>query len=147
MTLAIIDRVFPVDPSGLLPAVNADNQYYWDGLTKGLLNVQCCSSCKRNRYPIVPVCPHCASTDWSWISLSGRGEVYSWVRYHRSYLPEFEDQMPYIVILAQMKEGVRMFGRLTNRLDISTPLQIGTPVATIVERWPDGRCVPAFRLE
>src|SRR4051812_42646952 len=94
MTLAIVDRTFPIDPSDLLPAINADNKRYWESLSKGALDVQCCSSCKRNRFPIVPVCPHCRGTTWSWVTLSGRGKVFSWVRYHRGYLPEFEDQMP-----------------------------------------------------
>jgi len=146
MTIAIIDRAFPVDPEGLLPAVNADNQRYWDGLAKGELNVQVCEGCQRRRYPIVPVCPYCAGTNWRWVTLSGKGKVYSWVRYQRGYLPEFEDLMPYIVILAQMEEGVRMFGRLIDRVPLGTPLKIDTPVQTVIERWPGGRCVPAFKL-
>lgn len=146
MALPFVERRFPIDPTSLLPAVTPDNTPYWNGLAQGELNVQVCGGCKRPRYPIVPVCPHCTSTQWNWTQLSGRGQVFSWVRYHRSYLPEFEDLMPYIVITAQMDEDVRMYGRLVDRLDRSEKLAIGTPVETVVERWPDGRCVPAFRL-
>lgn len=146
MTIAITERIFPMDPAGLLPAVNADNKHYWDGLAKGELNVQACGDCDKLRYPIVPVCPYCAGTQWNWTTLSGKGKVFSWVRYQRGYLPEFEDLMPYVVILAQMDEGVRMFGRLTDKLGISGELKIDMPVDTVIERWPGGRCVPAFKL-
>jgi uncharacterized OB-fold protein len=146
MRLRVVERIFPVDPGGLLPAVTADNKHYWDGLAQGELNVQGCSACRRLRYPIVPVCPYCGSTRWSWSTLCGTGRVFSWVRYHRSYLPEFEDLMPYVVITAELDEGVRMFGRLVDKLDLQERVQIGTPVEVIVERWPDGRCVPAFRF-
>ena len=146
MTITIIERTFPQDPTSLLPAVTPDNRRYWDGLAAGELNVQYCSGCTRLRYPIVPVCPYCTGTLWQWRKLSGKGQVYSWVRYHRSYLPEFEDLMPYIVITAQMDEGVRMYGRLANTIARNEGVDIGAPVETVIERWPDGRCVPAFRL-
>jgi uncharacterized OB-fold protein len=146
MTIVITERKFPIDPTSLLPAVNADNQRYWDGLAKGELNVQACSGCGRNRYPIVPVCPYCTGTEWSWTTLSGKAKVYSWVRYQRGYLPEFEDLMPYIVVLAEMEEGVRMFGRLTDKLGPTAPLKMGAALETVIEKWPDGRCVPAFKL-
>lgn len=146
MTIDIIERAFPVDPAGLLPAVNADNQRYWDGLRQGELNVQACSGCGKRRYPIVPVCPYCGGTGWAWTALSGKAKVFSWVRYARSYLPEFEDLMPYVVVLAEMEEGVRMFGRLTDKLGPSAPVKIGTVLDTVIEKWPDGRCVPAFKL-
>ena len=146
MPIAISERIFPIDPTGLLPAVNADNQPYWDGLAQGELKVQACEGCSKKRYPIVPVCPYCTCTKWNWATLSGKAKVYSWVRYQRGYLPEFEDLMPYIVVLAQMDEGVRMFGRLTDKLGDKATLKIGTALDTVIERWPDGRCVPAFKL-
>lgn len=146
MTIVITERSFPQDPTGLLPALTPDNREYWDGLAAGELRVQRCTGCNRLRYPIVPVCPHCSGTKFDWRKLSGRGQVYSWVRYHRGYLPEFEDLMPYIVITAQMQEGVRMYGRLANTIARDEKIAMGAPVETIIERWPDGRCVPAFRL-
>lgn len=146
MAIVITERHFPHDPAGLLPAVNADNAQYWEGLAAGELKVQKCDGCARPRYPIVPVCPYCTATDWSWIRLSGRGKIFSWVRYQRSYLPEFEDLVPYVVILAQLDEGVRMFGRLMDKLPDTTGVRINAPVETVIEKWPDGRCVPAFRL-
>ena len=52
MSIDIIERSFPTDPTGLLPAVNADNKHYWDSLAQGELTVQVCAGCERKRYPI-----------------------------------------------------------------------------------------------
>ncbi len=146
MTLPIIDRVFPIDPEDLLPAITPDNQQFWDALGRGEAIAQNCDGCKRTRYPIVPVCPYCGGTAWNWKTLSGKGTVFSWVRYVRSYLPEFEDLMPYVVLSVQLEEGARMFGRLLDKLDRDAPISIGAPVEMVIERWPDGRHVPAFRF-
>lgn len=146
MTQPIIDRIFPIDPDDLLPAITPDNQQFWEALTRGEALAQNCNGCKRTRYPIVPVCPYCCVTAWNWKTLSGKGTVFSWVRYVRSYLPEFEDLMPYVVLTVQLEEGARMFGRLIDRLDKNAPVNIGAPVEMVIERWPGDRHVPAFRF-
>jgi uncharacterized OB-fold protein len=143
MTIPVIDRLFPVDPSGLLPAITDDNKQYWDSLTRGELVAQACNSCDAVRYPIAPVCPQCGSTDWNWKSLSGEGRIFSWVRFQRPYLPEFQDVMPYAVASIQLREGPRMYGRLVGD---STNVSIGAAVSAVIEKWPDGRCVPAFEI-
>lgn len=144
MSLPIVERRFPKDPGGLLPAITPDNEKFWDALARGELIVQQCGGCARPRWPIAPVCPYCGKTEWSWRNCSGAGAVFSWVRYRRSYLPEFEDVMPYAVATVQLDEGVRMFGRMIDQKD--DPV-IGQKVTAVIERWPDGRCVPAFKVE
>lgn len=72
--------------------------------------------------------------------MSGGGTVFSWVRYHRSYIPEFEDLLPYSVLLVELEEGVRIFGRY---LSAESPA-IGDRVQVVVERWADNVCVPVF---
>ncbi len=144
MTHPIVEREFPADPSGLLLPVTPDNAPYWDALARGELSAQACTACGRVRHPVTPVCAQCGSTHWTWKSLSGRGTVFSWVRYRRGYLPEFADVMPYVVATIELAEGARMFARLLGQK--RDPV-IGEPVSLVIERWPDGRCVPAFKTE
>ena len=143
MTLPIIERVFPCDPSDLLPAITPDSEAFWSATAQGRLVVQACQACGRTRFPIAPVCPHCGETGFDWREMSGRGTIFSWVRYHRSLLPEFDDLMPYVVITAQLDGGPRMIGRL-QKADIEPAS--GMAVTTVIERWPDGRCVPTFSV-
>lgn len=140
----IIERAFPVDPASILPAVTPDSEPFWKGCAEGRLLLQACLACGRPRHPIAPACPYCRGNAWRWREMSGRGTVFSWVRYHKSYLPEFADLIPYVVATVELEEGPRLFGRLIGR-DIQPA--IGRPVALVIERWPDGRCVPAFALK
>ena len=141
----ILDRAFPVDPSDLLPPISPDTAVFWEGLAEGRLQAQACDSCDKARFPVAPVCPHCGATGWQWRALSERGHVHSWVRYRRSFLPEFADVMPYVVACVEFPEGVRMFGWLVDAPKEGA-VEIGAEVRAEAERWPDGRCVVRFRL-
>ena len=91
----------------------------------------------------MPVCPYCRSSTWAWREVSGAGTIFSFVRFHRSYLSEFADLMPYVVLTVQLDEGARMFGRL---VDGGVEPRIGLPVGLVIEQWPNGRCVHAFEI-
>ena len=129
------------DPAHLLPAPNEQNAPFFDALRKGRLAVQRCGGCGRLRYPIGPVCPYCGGETFDWQALAGKGVVHSWIRYQRSYLPEFEPLIPYVVLAVALDEGPRIFGRLA---EASEEPYVGMPVRAIVERWPGGECVHAF---
>jgi uncharacterized OB-fold protein len=139
--LVCVDRSFPVDPHGLLPPITSDNAEFWEGLARGALMLQRCSDCGKRRYPIAPVCPHCGKSRWAWRPHDGSGRIFSWVRYHKSYLPEFEDLMPYVVVVVALDDGPRMTGRL---LEPHGDPAIGDKVGAVIERWPRGRHVLAF---
>ena len=143
MSIPVIARNFPVSPERLLPQSTADSEPFWRGLKEGKLLAQRCAQCRRQRWPVAPVCPFCGATEFAWDSLPARGEVFSFIRYRRSFLPEFEDLMPYSVVTAQLGPDVRMYGRV---IDEKTPLRIGAKLEVILESWPDDWLVPAFRL-
>ena len=76
--------------SGLLPPRTREDAPYWDGLRERRLVLQRCAACRQARFPVAPVCPHCGGLEHAWERLEGSGSVHSWVRYHRSYLPQLE---------------------------------------------------------
>jgi uncharacterized OB-fold protein len=137
------ERDFPGagDPTRLLGPETEDAAPFLEGLRARRLVLQRCRACRRWRWPLAPVCPYCRSPELDWEELSGRGAVHSWVRYGRSYLPEFEPLMPYVVLSVALAEGPRMFGRLRAR-DLEP--YIGMPVRAIVERFAGGGRMPAF---
>jgi uncharacterized protein len=135
-------RTFPGqgETTHLINRVTTDIAPFWDGLNEGQLVLQRCTPCGHFRYPVAPVCPYCRSSAYEWTAADGRGSVFSWIRYHKSYQPEFEPLMPYCVLTVQLDVGPRMFGRLA--ADIQP--EIGMRVTAIGERWSDGRVLPAF---
>ncbi len=144
------ERDFPGagDPTRLLGPETEDAAPFLEGLRARRLVLQRCRACRRWRWPLAPVCPYCRSPELDWEELSGRGAVHSWVRYRRSYLPEFEPLMPYVVVSVALAEGPRMFGRLRD-CDIGCDIEpyIGMPVRAIVERFAGGGRMPAFVAE
>jgi uncharacterized OB-fold protein len=139
-------REFPGagDGAALLPARTPENAPYWDGLRERRLLLQRCGACARARYPIAPVCPRCGASEFRWEELAGAGSVHSWVRYQRAYLPQFEPLVPYEVACVSLEHGPRVFGRLVHEPAIGAPA-IGIAVQALVERFPGGDCVLAFR--
>jgi uncharacterized OB-fold protein len=137
----IIQRSFPVDPSEIEPLLTDENQPYWDALQNGNFVGQQCDVCGAVQVPGGPNCQSCGARRLSWRPLSGNGQIFSWVRFHRSYLPEFEDLIPYCVATIALAEGPRLYARL---VDIGEPM-IGAAVRLQIERWSSGRCFPIFR--
>jgi uncharacterized protein len=138
-------RSFPGkgETSHLITRVTSDIKVFWDGLNDGHLTLQRCSACGKPRYPVAPVCPYCRTSAYTWDAVSGAGSVFSWIRYHKSYQPEFEQLLPYCVLAVQLDAGPRMFGRLTSDVQPT----VGMRVTAIGERWSDGRVLPAFNAE
>jgi uncharacterized OB-fold protein len=139
----IVERSFPVDPAEIEPLLTEENRPYWDALQKGEFVGQECQACGAVQVPGGPNCQSCGATHLFWRPLSGDGQIFSWVRFHRPYLPEFEDLIPYCVATIALTEGPRLYARL---VDIGEPI-IGTAVRLEIERWPSGRCFPTFRAQ
>jgi uncharacterized OB-fold protein len=75
----------------------------WDSMARGQLELQCCGECAAFRYPPAPVCPECLSEQYSWKAVSGRGNILSWVVFHRKY---FDDHPPpYNSVAVRLDEG------------------------------------------
>jgi uncharacterized protein len=129
----------------LLPPPTEQSAPFLDGLREGRLVLQRCSACGRARGHVGPVCPYCGGESSSWQVMSGSGGVHSWIRYRRSYLPEFEPLMPYVVLCVTLEEGPRIFGRLTDadRGEAPDPFP-GMPVDAVYERWADDGVMYAF---
>jgi|SRR5699024_115737 len=96
-----------------IPKIDNDSKVFWDGCNDGKLLIQYCNDCNRYIYYPRICCPHCMSSNFEWKESNGRGRVYSYtiVRYGA---PGFQEDVPYIVALVELNEGVRM---ITNIID------------------------------
>ncbi len=78
--------------------------------------------------------------------MSGAGVVRSWTVMHQSFLPGFDEDLPFVLVdveLAEQKD-LRLIGRLVDGPD--APLQIGSHVQVTFEDLRPGISVPAFEL-
>lgn len=91
------------------PEPDPDSRVYWDACREHRLVVQYCSDCKTPRFPPGPVCSVCGSTERFWKEASGRGRIFSWIVVRHPVPAEiFAAEVPYVVALIDLEEGVRL---------------------------------------
>jgi hypothetical protein len=122
----------------LRPAVNRDTAFFWYGTRRGELRIQRCADCGGLRHPPGPLCARCGSTDRGYVVAAGRGSVYSFVVHHHPPVPGKE--LPLVVALVELEEGVRMLGEL-HEVDPGE-VRIGMPVRSRLDRVDDELTLP-----
>jgi uncharacterized OB-fold protein len=117
----------------LAPAIDLDNQFFYDGLREHKLLIQRCAECATLRVPPRPMCGNCGSLTWQAIESAGRGTVYSYAMPHYPPLPFFDH--PYIVVLVELDEGVRI---VSNLRDVEPgDVTVGMPLEVFYEAFND----------
>lgn len=125
------------------PGVDGPAAAYWQGAAAGRLVLQQCADCGRIRhYPRV-LCDNCYSFAVRPVEATGRGTVHSWTVAHHAFSPEFAADLPYVLLVVDMEEGVRVMGRLQG--DVRP--RIGLPVRVTFAPGLDGVPVPHFTAD
>jgi len=131
-------------PAKPRPRIDAVSRGFWDNAREKRLTVQRCDDCADLHFPGSPVCPKCLSEKQSWVPVSGRGTLLSWVRFHRAYWDGFRADLPYLVALVGLEEGPML---MTNIVGASPEdLGIGQRVEAVFEKVDDEVTLPKFRL-
>jgi uncharacterized OB-fold protein len=135
-------------PSRPVPVPDDRSRAYWDAAAEHVLAVARCSVCHAFSIPPDVVCQHCHSTepDFTFVPVSGRGVVRSWTVMHQSFVPGFDDLVPFVLVDVELDEqrDLRTIGRLLDGPD--APLAIGARVTVAFEDLAPGVSVPAFEL-
>jgi uncharacterized OB-fold protein len=137
--------------SVMIPA-DQDTQPFWDAVAAKKLVIPQCNKCHVWVWLPKPVCPACHTTELLWVELPSTGRVMSWIVVHPPVVPVFQPLVPFVVLLVEVVDGVRVVGQLVDddgmlmRTDGShVKLAMGAPVAL---RWfdQDGQLLPAWAL-
>lgn len=121
------------------PCSNRDFDFFYRALESKELQVQRCSSCRQLRSLPSPGCENCSSLEWEPVTLSGTGEIYSYVVHHHPPLPGFD--APHPMALVTMDEGVRLLGAM----DCTDPADVKIGQRVTVEFLHRGT-IAAFRF-
>ncbi len=113
-------------PTPPQPQPDAYTQPFWDACQRQSLEAARCEDCGHCFLPPGPCCPQCWSAELSVCPLSGRGRVYSFGIYRRSYHPGLP--APYVVALVELEEGPRLVsnvvGCMPEDVRIDMPLRV-----------------------
>jgi uncharacterized protein len=142
----------------VVPETDSEWHGYFEAAREGRLVVRRCADCRRLRYPPGAGCPWCASLAWTWLTVSGRGTIHSYVIVVQAIQPGFRDWAPYPVVVVELDEqrgeptpddGVRL---VTNLVTADfTPereerVAIGARVEVCFQPIGPDSALPQFRL-
>ena len=125
-----------------LPTVSGETRPFWDACRRGELLVQRCHSCDEYQFYPRGICANCWTTDIGWVKASGKGVVWTFTVTYQNRTPGFADDVPYVLALVELDEGVRMF---TNIVRCKPgDVEIGMPVQVTFVQANDQISVPFF---
>lgn len=127
-----------------LPQPSPWSQPFWEGAKRHELLLQKCSACSQiNMYP-KKYCPCCLSDKMEWFKASGRGKIYSFTVVENNPPSAFIDDVPFIIAIIRLEEGVRILSNvITNDLD-SLECELGVEV--LFEDVTDEITLPKFQV-
>ncbi len=95
-----------------LPAPDAVSGPFWEAASEGRLLYQQCRSCGHRQFYPRALCTACGA-DPEWAEASGRGTVHTFTVVRQYGGRPFRDELPYVVAIVELEEGVRMMGNVT----------------------------------
>ena len=114
-----------------LPRIDEESRGYWEALARHELYFQRCRECGTKRFYPRALCPRCLSSATEWVRASGWGTVYSFTVTHQNQAPGFREELPYVLAIVELDEGVRM---MTNVVGCAPDaVRIGMPVQVVFE--------------
>ncbi|MFX0580012.1 bifunctional MaoC family dehydratase N-terminal/OB-fold nucleic acid binding domain-containing protein [Nocardia nepalensis] len=123
------------------PLVSWDTEFFWEGTKAGELRIQRLPD-GTLRHPPIPAIWQDKSQQTDYVVASGRGEVFSYVVHHAPKVPG--RQLPFVVALVELEEGVRMLGELRG-ID-PADVKVGLPVQVEFEKLGDEAVLPVWRV-
>ncbi|MDA0824600.1 MAG: OB-fold domain-containing protein [Proteobacteria bacterium] len=103
-----MNDIYSESPAKPRPQIALENQSYWDGLRRHQLLVQRCLTCAKLRHYPRPMCDACYSFEYDWHALSGSATVHSWTVTHHAFHAGFKQDLPYVTVTADLRDGIRL---------------------------------------
>lgn len=125
-----------------LPEPDAVTRPFWEAAAQGRLLHQRCPACGQRQFYPRALCTACGATP-EWAESCGRGTLHTFTVVRQYGMPPFSNELPYVVAIVELEEGVRMMGQLTG-----CPVEavrVGMPVQAYAVRAAEGIGVVFWR--
>lgn len=124
--------------------------------------LQRCKNCGLFRYPPGTACPWCATADFEWAPVEGRGTVHSYGEVHQAIQPSFRAHTPYQILLVDLDtqkgqptqdEALRVVANLVTPEGEMAPPElvgrcgIGSRVRMVFVDVGEGFAIPQWTLD
>ena len=128
-----------------LPIPDPVTKPFWDSLKAHAIQLQRCPACDRFIYYPRAVCPSCLSAELEWRPVSGRGVVHAFTIPHRHPNRAFGAEVPYVVVLVELEDGVRIMSNLIEVEPTPEAVQVGMPVEIVYDDVTEEITLPKFK--
>ena len=126
-----------------LPEIQPWSRQFWEGTKQHKLLIQKCKDCSAKIFYPRKICPECWSPNLSWTESSGRGKVYSYSVTMAGVEERFTEDLPFILALVDLEEGIRM---MTNIINCKPEeVSIGMDVEVVFEDVTEDVSLPKWR--
>jgi len=116
---------------------------FWDGLAADEIRLQRCRDFGSWVFYPRPRCTTCLSDALDWQTVSGRATVYSFTIARQATHPAFAAEVPQLLAIVELDEGVRMTSTL---VDVAPEdLRVGLAVEPVFDHGTDGVTLLRFR--
>jgi uncharacterized protein len=101
---------------------------FWEAAAEGRLLIQACEDCGALQFYPRGHCVRCLGPKVGWREASGRATLHTFSVVHRAESEAFAADVPYVLAIVDLEEGVRMTSRVVDvepdRLRCDMPLQV-----------------------
>lgn len=136
------------DEPGSRPRPDQDDPLtapFWRSAARGELVIQQCGGCRRYHHPPIGLCWECLSTDLPFVTMNGRGSVYSFAVVKDQRLVAFDELTPYVVATVRLEDAPDVLLR-TNLPGVPIEqVRAGMPVHVWFEEIAPGCFLPQFQ--
>ena len=126
-----------------LPVMQPWTEEFWKATKQHKLLVQECGDCKEKIFYPRKYCPECWSSNLGWSEASGKAKVFSHTVTMDMVEPKFMEDLPYVLAMVDLEEGVRMMTRIVD-CD-PEDVHIGMDVEVTFQDITDEFALPMFR--
>ena len=127
-----------------LPELTDQTRPFWTAAKEGRFVMQKCAKCATFNFHPKPWCIECGSRELNWEEVKPSGTVYSYT-VSRSVAMNYtgwQEELPVLMCLIDMDDGVRLYGQLKN-CDESA-VKIGMRVGVQCESISEEAGIPKF---
>lgn len=126
-----------------MPVVATWARPFWDAAREEKLRIQKCNDCSKFVFYPRIVCPHCFSDSLGWVDASGKGTVYSYTVVENNAPSFFQEDMPFVVAIIRLEEGVQMMSNIVGCDPYSVSCDM--PVEVTFDKVSEEFTLPKFR--
>ena len=125
------------------PMPTATSLPFWDALTEERVILQRCADCQAWVHYPRSNCPECLSDQLAWHDVSGEGVIFTFTVTRQATTPSFADEVPQIITIVELAEGVRF---TTNLVNVAPEdVHVGMAVTPVFDHGDDGMTLLRYR--